>query len=201
MGGFRGNCLRKGKIERLNLKVQTIFLFSLDVLTGRKPAIKTLKPLLDKSCRPVSLEEDKQIRAERMSEPPVFLESTNNLTVEEMTAIELEEETAGAKPQLSESSAAYLWLTNFINSFVSLPDFGSVIKVMEFWSDSMRGELTFDGSSLSYSKCQVTIDILINQGHRTGGKPDKGKQTKLAQITAGGPDESCSRGSHLSEEY
>ena len=136
-----------------------------------------------------------------MSEAPGFLESTNNLTVEEMTAIEFEEETAGANPQLSESSAAYLWLTKFNKSFVASPDFGSVIKLMEFWSDSMRGELTFDGSSLSYSKCQVTIDILINQGQKSCGKPGKGKQTKLAQITEGGPDESCGRGSHLSEEY
>ena len=66
------------------------------------------KPLLDKSCRPVSMAEDRRIRAERMSEPPVFLESTLNLSVDEMTAIELAEETAGAKPQLTESSGAYL---------------------------------------------------------------------------------------------
>ena len=33
--------------------------------------IMSNKPLLDKSCPPVSLEEDRRIRAESMSEPPI----------------------------------------------------------------------------------------------------------------------------------
>ena len=81
--------------------------------------IMSNKTLLDKSCRPVSLEEDRRIRAERMSEPPVILESEVKLTVEERIAIEIEEEAAGSKlPQLSESSASYLWLCCFLNNFV-----------------------------------------------------------------------------------
>ena len=48
----------------------------------------TQEPLLDKSCRAVSAEEDQSIRSERMSEPPVFLESGLSLTVEERIAIE-----------------------------------------------------------------------------------------------------------------
>ena len=51
------------------------------------------KPLLDRSCRPVSREEDQRIRMERMFEPPVYLESALGLTVEERIAIEVAEET------------------------------------------------------------------------------------------------------------
>ena len=117
--------------------------------------IMSNKPLLDKSCRPVSLEEDRRIRAERMSEPPVILESEVKLTVEERIAIEIEEEAVGSKPQLSESSSSYLWLCCFINNFVELRDFASVVRSMESWSSCMRGELAFSERVLSYPKCQV----------------------------------------------
>ena len=117
--------------------------------------IMSNKPLLDKSCRPVSLEEDRRIRAERMSEPPILLESEFKLTVEERMAIELEDENAGAKPQLPETSAAYLWLCCFINSSVELSDFNSVTRFVESWSGSMRSEVEFVERSLSYPKFQV----------------------------------------------
>ena len=119
--------------------------------------IMSNRPLLDKSCRPVSLEEDRRIRAERMSEPPVILESEFKLTVEERIAIEIEEEASGAKPQLSETSAAYLWLCCFINGFVELRDFASMTRFVESWSSTMRGEVVFAERALSYSKCQVTF--------------------------------------------
>ena len=92
---------------------------------------------------------------EKMSEPPIVLESEFKLTVEERMAIEREEETAGAKPQLSETSAAYLWLCCFNNSFVELNDFNSVARFVESWPGSMRGEVEFVKRSLSYPKCQV----------------------------------------------
>ena len=119
------------------------------------------KPLLDKSCRPVSLEEDRRIRAERMSEPPVVLETEFNLTVEERMAIELAEDCEGAKPQLSESSASYLWLGCFINSFVELADFSAVILFVKSWSASMRGEVRFVEKSLPYLKCQVILFFVL----------------------------------------
>ena len=117
--------------------------------------IMSNRPLLDKSCSPVSVEEDRRIRAERMSEPPVILESEFRLTVEERVAIEIEEEAAGAKPKLAETSAAYLWLCCFINGFVELRDFASVTRFVESWSGSMRGEVEFAERALSYPKCQV----------------------------------------------
>ena len=70
-------------------------------------------------------------------------------------AIELAEECEGAKLQLSESSASYLWLCCFIDSFVDLADFSAVIRFVESWSASMRGEVEFVEKSLSYPKCQV----------------------------------------------
>ena len=122
--------------------------------------IMSNRPLLDKSCRPVSLDEDRRIRAARVSEPPVILESEVKLTVEERIAVELEEEAAGSKPELSESSASYLWQCRFINNFVELKDFSSVVRSMEVWSSSMRGELVFSERVLSYPKCQV-IHVLF----------------------------------------
>ena len=82
------------------------------------------------------------------------------LTVEERIAVEIEEEAAGSKPELSESSALYLWLCCFINNFVELKDFSSVVRSMEVWSSSMRGELVFTERVLSYPKCQV-IHVLF----------------------------------------
>ena len=122
--------------------------------------IMSNRPLLDKSCRPMSLDEDRRTRAARVSEPPVILESEVKLTVEERIAVELEEEAAGSKPELSESSASYLWLCCFINNFVELKDFSSVVRSMEVWSSSMRGELVFSDRVLSYPKCQV-IHVLF----------------------------------------
>ena len=54
----------------------------------QKYRIMTHRPLLDKSCRLVSAEEDRRIRRARLTEPPVFLESALKLTVEERIAIE-----------------------------------------------------------------------------------------------------------------
>ena len=53
----------------------------------QKYRIMTQRPLLDKSCRAVTAEEDRKIRRERMSEPPVFMETELSLTVEERIAI------------------------------------------------------------------------------------------------------------------
>ena len=45
-------------------------------------------PLLDKACRPVTAEEDRRIRQDRMNEPPVYLESELSWSVDERIAIE-----------------------------------------------------------------------------------------------------------------
>ena len=57
-------------------------------------------PLLDKACRPVTADEDKRIRQERMTEPPVFLESELSLFVDERIAIEEAEASSGERPTL-----------------------------------------------------------------------------------------------------
>ena len=58
------------------------------------------KPLLYKSCRPVSADENKRIRLAKMSEPPVLIETSLNLTVEERVAIEEAEAIAEKRPTL-----------------------------------------------------------------------------------------------------
>ena len=93
----------------------------------QKYRIMTQKPLLLKSCRAVSAEEDRRIRRERMSEPPVYLESELSLTVDERIAIEEAEEAEGQRPPLAAGSVNYLWLSNFVNSFVNLVSFDAVL--------------------------------------------------------------------------
>ena len=73
----------------------------------------TQKPLLNMTCRAVCAEEDWHIKRERISEPPVFLESELSLSIEERIAIE-----EGQRPQLSAGSVNYLWLCNFVNNFL-----------------------------------------------------------------------------------
>ena len=98
-------------------------------------------PLLDKACRPVTADEDKRIRQERMTEPPVFLESELSLFVDERIAIEEAEASSGERPTLATESVAYLWLGHFINSFCNVTSLGAVMRMMESWRDSMSAEL------------------------------------------------------------
>ena len=94
----------------------------------QKYRIMTQRPLLDKSCRAVTAEEDRRIRRKRMSEPPVFMETELSLTVEERIAIEEEEEEEeeeeGQRPLLPGGSSHYLWLCNFVAAFTSSTSFG-----------------------------------------------------------------------------
>ena len=80
----------------------------------QKYRIITHKPLLDKSCRPDSAEEDRRIRRARLTEPPVFLQSALSLTVKERIAIGEAEAEEEARPQLLDGSVNYLWLSSFI---------------------------------------------------------------------------------------
>ena len=123
----------------------------------QKYRIMTQRPLLDKSCRAVTAEEDRRIRRERMSEPPVFMETELSLTVEERIAIEEEEELEGQRPHLPEGSADYLWLCNFIVAFTNSTSFGGVMRLVDAWSACMSTELRFECRVLNYPRCQVCI--------------------------------------------
>ena len=123
----------------------------------QKYRIMTQRPLLDKSCRAVTAEEDRRIRRERMSEPPVFMETELSLTVEEIIAIEEEEELEGQRPHLPEGSADYLWLCNFIVAFTNSTSFGGVMRLVDAWSACMSTELRFECRVLNYPRCQVCI--------------------------------------------
>ena len=125
----------------------------------QKYRIMTRKPLLDKSCRAVSAAEDRRIRRERMSEPPVYLESELSLTVDERIAIEEAEEAEGQRPQLAVGSVNYLWLSNVINSSVNVISFGAVLRLVDSWRDCMAAELRFKCRTLTYPQCQVCISF------------------------------------------
>ena len=123
----------------------------------QKYRIMTQRPLLDKSCRAVTAEEDRRIRRERMSEPPVFMETELSLTVEERIAIEEEEEEEGQRPLLPEGSSHYLWLCNFVAAFTSSTSFGGVLHLVDAWCACTSAELRFECRILNYPRCQVRI--------------------------------------------
>ena len=89
-------------------------------LLEEKFRIMTQRPLLDRSCRPVSADEDRRIRLERMVEPPVYLESEIGLTVEERLAIEGAALASDTRLELPAESSSYLWLMQFRNAFASV---------------------------------------------------------------------------------
>ena len=110
----------------------------------------TQRPLLDKCYRAVTAEEDQRIRRERMSEPPVFMESELSLTVEERIAIEEEEEEESQRPQLSEESTNYLWLCNFVIAFANSTSFDGVLRLVDDWCACTSAELRFESRTLNY---------------------------------------------------
>ena len=121
----------------------------------QKYRIMTHRPLLDKSCRPVSADEDRRIRLARSTEPPVFMETDLNLTVKERMAIEEAEATEGARPHLPDDSVGYLWLNNFISSFLVARSIEGVLYSMDSWRSCMANELHFECRTLDYARCQV----------------------------------------------
>ena len=133
----------------------------------QKYRIMTQRPLLDKSCRPVSAEEDRRIRLERMTEPPVYLESPLGLSLDERIALERDEENEAARPVLGADSVAYLWLCFFLNCFATVTNFRSVIRLLDGWATAMRGEMSFVERGLTYSKCQVSCPSVFMCLHVT----------------------------------
>ena len=116
----------------------------------------TQSPLLDKFCRAVTAE-DRRIRRERMSEPPVFMESELGLTVEEKIAVEEAEEEEGQRPQLPEGVMNYLWLSNFIVSFTNATSFSGMLRFVDAWCDCTSTELRFECRTLNNPLFQVSV--------------------------------------------
>ena len=127
----------------------------------QKYRIMMQKPLLDKACQPVSAEEDRRIRRESMTEPPVFLESALGLTVDERIAIEEAEASSGERPTLSQESVSFLWLSQIASSFCNSTSFGNVTQMVESWRDNLATELRFECRSLNNARCQVCLFITV----------------------------------------
>ena len=123
----------------------------------QKYRIMTHRPLPDKSCRPVSADEDRRIRLARSTDPPVFMETDLNLTVEERMVIEEAEATEGARPHLADTIVGYLWLSNFISSFLVARSFEGVLHSVDAWQNCMANELHFECRTLDYARCQVIL--------------------------------------------
>ena len=96
-----------------------------------------------------------------MVEPPVYLESPLSLSLEERIELERDAEEESSRPDLKSESAAYLWLCSFINSFAGVTNFRGVMRLMDGWVSSMRGELAFVDRSLTYPECQVCYDVIL----------------------------------------
>ena len=70
----------------------------------------------------------------------MYSELELSLTVDERIAIEEAEEAEGQRPQLAAGSVNYLWLSNFVNSFVNVASFDAVLRLVDSWRDCMAGE-------------------------------------------------------------
>ena len=90
-----------------------------------------------------------------LTEPPEFLESALGLTIEERVDIEEAETAEGARPRLQDGSVSYLWLSNFISSFLTVTSFQGVLQSLDAWRSCMANELRFECRTLNYSRCQV----------------------------------------------
>ena len=119
----------------------------------QKFKIMTQHPLLDKSCRPVTVEEEQRIRLECMSEPPVYLELLLSLTSERRFALEQESEAAINRPTLKEPPIS--GCVFFINCLSSVTNFRNVKRLMDSWGMSLRGEMSVVEQRLFNVKCQV----------------------------------------------
>ena len=128
----------------------------------QKYRIMTHRPLLDKACRPVSAEEDRRIRRARLTEPPDFLETDINLTVEERMAIEEADAEEGTRPHLSDGSVSYLWLSNFISSILVYKSFEGVLQSLDVWRNCMANELQFECRTMEYARCQVDMRFCVS---------------------------------------
>ena len=117
----------------------------------QKYRIMVQLPILDKACNPVTAEEDRRIRQERMTEPLVYLESELNLSVDEGIAIEEAYASSGEKPTLSTEKVSFLRLGQFISSFVNVSSFGAIIIMVESWRDNISAELRVECSSPTYA--------------------------------------------------
>ena len=127
----------------------------------QKYRLMTQRPLRDKSCRPATAEEDRRIRRAQLTEPPVFLESPLGLTVDERITIEEAEAERGSKPQLPDASVSYLWLANFISSYLNVTSFVGVQGCLESWRASMANELLLECRTINYTQCQVSLFSLF----------------------------------------
>ena len=83
------------------------------------------------------------------------METDLNLTVEERMAIGEAEATEGARPHLPNDSVGYLWLNNFISSFLVARSIEGVLYSMDAWRSCMANELHFECRTLDYARCQV----------------------------------------------
>ena len=119
----------------------------------RKFRIMTQHTLLDKSCCPLSAEEDWRICLQAMVEPPVYLSSPLGLSVYERMALkEAVAVSAEARPSLSTESATYKWLSQFLSSFAVVTDFRSLMQVIDQWVVCMQNEPQFVERPLTYAK-------------------------------------------------
>ena len=80
---------------------------------GAKVSDYCAEAFAGRSCRPVSAEEYRRICLARMSEPPVFLESSLNLSIEELIAVEEVEAAAEKRPILEAETVECLWFGRF----------------------------------------------------------------------------------------
>ena len=121
--------------------------------------IMTQRRLLDKLCGPVSAYENRQIRVEQMTEPPLYLEALLGWSLMERVALEQDLEAEADRLVLTCESYLWFWCF-FVNGFAEVTNFQSLLPLNDVWPASMRGEVSLVERSLLYVKAQIN-DIFL----------------------------------------
>ena len=113
-------------------------------------------PLLNKSCKRASQQEEAKWRSAAEGQAPVELESTLVVSVAEVVEAETEEEAEDQGSVLDELKTDKLWLSQLLQFFVSHRDFSSMLRALDNLTLSLGGMTSASVRCVNVASCQVT---------------------------------------------
>ena len=119
----------------------------------------TQRRLLDKLCGPVSPEENRHVRVERMTEPHLYLEAPLGLSLMERVALEQDLEAEADRLVLTAESHLWFWCF-FVNGFAEVTNFQSLLPLNDGWPASRRGQVSLvERSQINdiFSPCSFSV--------------------------------------------
>ena len=118
-------------------------------------------PLLNKSCRRASQAEETKWKSDALGKAPVELESSLQVSVEDVLEAEQEAEVEDTTSVLDEARSDKLWVSQLIQFFVSMKDFGSLLRAMDNFTLSLDSVSSAECRIIDVAGCQVTIHVFL----------------------------------------